>query len=185
MGIEALFEDIAHGAIGWIAEGIGAGTGGVEAVGAVLVGKANEALALTQEVQGVSGQEASHGDGYLRPKFCRPLSTPGRVALEESGFLGRIVGPVGLALPLGDAGVALDAFSVQIELYLVGRNPGVQAIANVAVRNGVESASPSRKDDNLDGLWVVPNSPIRRARWVKLVTRKILRSRTPPGGADE
>lgn len=68
------------------------------------------------------------------------MAAPVWGALEESGFLGWIVIPVGLAPTFGDTRVALDPFLVEVELDPVSGDSSVQTLADVAIGHGVEGA---------------------------------------------
>ena len=51
--VQALLQEVAYGAIGGIAEGQGYPASSVQALGAILLGQANDPLTLAQVVQGV------------------------------------------------------------------------------------------------------------------------------------
>ena len=59
LAFEALLEQIADGAIGGVTEGQGHAAGGIEALGAILLGEGNDALALAQVMQGMLGEEVT------------------------------------------------------------------------------------------------------------------------------
>src|SRR3990172_9572009 len=114
--IQPLLQDVLHGAVRRVAEGVGTGAGGVETARAVLLCQSEDAVNLAQVIPEVVLKQGLRRLPHLFTQLCCLLPAPVRRAAEEGRLFRRKVLPVGGAAPLGHAQMCLYQLVVQIGL---------------------------------------------------------------------
>src|SRR3990172_8537659 len=147
--VQALLQDVLHRAVRGITEGVGPGTGGVQAAGAVLLSQPEDAMDLAQVVEQMVLQEGLHRLLYLFTHLGRLFPAPLRRAPEEGRLVGREVVPVGGALPFRRADMGPEELVAMVGLHQVRGEPHHHLFARVGVWSsiatpaGVEVAVPA------------------------------------------
>ena len=134
-------KDPLHGPVAWIADGKCPLAGGIQPLGAMLLGEAEHALGGAQVVQRTSGEQLVHQLGDVAAGLASTAAAPGRRALQERDLLGRVVGPVGLPVPLGDPQVGLDQLPADKQLDHPGGGACVHLSADIPP--GTEYRAPA------------------------------------------
>src|SRR5260370_31087922 len=96
--LQAFLQDGFDGSVVRVAISERSLAGGVQARLAVLLGQADDALALPQKMQLMLIEELVDGGADVLAELAGLLAAPGWRALEEGRFLGRVIVPIRLAL---------------------------------------------------------------------------------------
>src|SRR3990172_4650222 len=76
LSLQSLVQDSLDRSVAVITEGQGPLAGGIEAIGAILVGQTDDALGLSQVVQRMLGEQSLYGLGHLRTQRSGFRPTP-------------------------------------------------------------------------------------------------------------
>ena len=177
--VEGLHEDGLHGVIAILADRMRAGTGGLEAGGAVALGEAQDALGAAEPIEGTIAEQGVDelGAGPANLDGLRP--TPGGRLHEEVDLVGWEVG--GERAPLAGAGGAMggDEGVVVEELDLAQGGPDPEALAEQTMGGGVVGAG---EDDVAVGveLGALPFELLPGREGQRLQGGPLQRRRRPP-----
>lgn len=147
--VERVDQDGLDGVVTIFADGVGAGTGGVEAGRAVALGQPQDALGSPEAIEGAIAEQGVDEVGAGLPDLGGLRPTPSRRLHEEVDFVGRQVSRQRAAL--AGAGRAMGGHQGVIvkELDLAEGGPDPEALADEAMGGGVVGAG---EDDMAVGV---------------------------------